>query len=92
MIKYRVVFTDTALKDLDKFRKSNPRLLGKVDELTNDIMMHPRSGLGHPEALVGEGGDVYSRRISGKNRIVYEIREEDVCVFVISLEGHYNDK
>ncbi|MCD8303990.1 MAG: Txe/YoeB family addiction module toxin [Prevotellaceae bacterium] len=92
MSRYSIDFSVKAAKDFDKFRKSNPHLLRKVEKILKDIKMHPRTGLGHPEALVGEGGDVYSRHVSGKNRIVYEICEEEMWVSIISLEGHYKDK
>ncbi|KDS37860.1 hypothetical protein M098_4112, partial [Phocaeicola vulgatus str. 3775 SR(B) 19] len=40
----------------------------------------------------GYGGNVYSREVNKKDRLVYEIYEEVVNVFVISAEGHYSDK
>lgn len=55
-------------------------------------MLHPREGLGHPEALV-KGNDVkWSRHITAHDRIIYNIYDEIVVVEVIQLEEHYNDK
>lgn len=34
----------------------------------------------------------FSREINKKDRLVYEVYEEDVVVYVISAEGHYSDK
>ena len=48
-----------------------------------DIMRHPRTGLGHPEALVGGYDITYSRHITAHDR---------VTVLVIQAEEHYNDK
>lgn len=38
------------------------------------------------------GGNVFSREINKKDRLVYEVCEETVVVYVISAEGHYSDK
>ncbi|MBQ2514595.1 MAG: type II toxin-antitoxin system YoeB family toxin [Bacteroidales bacterium] len=50
------------------------------------------SGLGHPEPLTGNLSRYWSRRIDKKNRIVYEIFEEEQVINVVSLRGHYFDK
>lgn len=57
-----------------------------------ELHEHPKTGIGHPEALKGVGGNVYSREINKKYRLVYEIYEEKIVVYIISVEGHYNDK
>ena len=57
-----------------------------------ELHEHPKTGIGHPEALKGVGGNVYSREINKKDRLVYEIYEEKIGVYIISVEGHYNDK
>ena len=55
-------------------------------------MEHPRTGTGHPEPLVGSNDVTYSRRITKKDRLVYDIYDNIVTVLVISAEGHYRDK
>ena len=57
-----------------------------------DIMQHPRTGIGHPEALVGCGDVTYSRHITAHDRIVYDIYDEQVTILVLQAEEHYNDK
>lgn len=42
--------------------------------------------------LKGGGGTLWSRRISRKHRLVYEIAETVVRVIVLSAYGHYGDK
>ena len=34
----------------------------------------------------------YSRRISGNDRIIYNIYDNTVTVLIVSVEGHYSDK
>lgn len=52
-------------------------------------MDHPRTGIGHPEALVG-GNSIFF--ITAHDRIIYEIHDEVITVLVLDVEGHYNDK
>lgn len=58
----------------------------------DDIILHPRTGIGHPEPLIGGNDVTYSRHIAGKDRIIYDIYDETVRVYVLDVEGHYNNK
>ena len=55
-------------------------------------MEHPRTGLGHPEPLVGGMDVTYSRHITANDRIIYDVYDERVSVLIIQAEEHYNDK
>ena len=89
---YSVEYSKAADKTLRKWKKSNPRLFKKATEILFDIMEHPRTGLGHPEPLVGGSDVTYSRHITAHDRIIYDIYDERVTVLVIQAEEHYNDK
>lgn len=89
---YEIRFEAKTEKIIAKWKKSNPILFKKLRNVLVDIMQHPRSGIGHPEPLVGGGDITYSRRISANNRIIYCIHDCEVYVVVIELEGHYDDK
>ena len=83
-------------KDVDnvikKWKKSNKILFKKYYRILEELMLHPRTGIGHPEALIG-GNDVrWSRHISAHDRIIYDIYDDIVVVKVIQVEGHYKDK
>ena len=91
-MRYSIIFSPDADKALRKYKKSNPIRFKKVAALLNDIAEHPRTGVGHPEALVNGNDSIYFRRISGQDRMIYEIIDETIIVNVVSLEGHYNDK
>lgn len=80
---YTVEYSKSADKTLRKWKKSNPMLFKKATKVLLDIMQHPRSGIGHPEALVGGNDITWSRRITADDRIT---------VLVIQAESHYNDK
>lgn len=89
---YEIRFDSRAEKVIAKWKKSNPILFKKLRQVLKDIMLHPRSGIGHPEPLVGGGDVVYSRHISAHNRIIYRIHDTEVYVLVVEVEGHYGDK
>ena len=55
-------------------------------------MDHPRTGTGKPEPLSGDRTGQWSRRITQKHRLIYEIFDTEVHVDVISAYGHYEDK
>lgn len=89
---YQLFFDAKVLKTIAKWKKSNPILFRKLGKILEDISQHPRSGIGHPEALVGSNDLIYSRRISAMDRIIYEIRDMEIMVMIIEVEGHYSDK
>lgn len=49
-------------------------------------------GTGKPEPLSGDRSGQWSRRITQKHRLIYEIEENIVTVDVLSAYGHYDDK
>ena len=89
---YSVIYSDDARHSIAKYKKSNPASFRKVMRLDGDLRSHPKTGIGKPEALKWAGENVFSREINKKYRLVYEIYEEDMAVYVISVEGHYGDK
>ncbi len=91
-MNYKITFDPKVVKTMGKWKKSNPILFKKLSRLLEDIAAHPRSGLGHPEAMIGGNDIYYSRHISAHDRIVYEIIDDEVRVLVIEIEGHYSDK
>ena len=89
---YRIQFSEAAQQVIKKWKKSNPNSFKKLYRLLPELESHPRTGTGHPEPLKGGNGITYSRRLSGQDRIIYDIYDDVVTVLVISVEGHYNDK
>lgn len=89
---YDIDFVPTVSKVLTKYKKSNPALFKKLGKILADIQAHPRTGIGHPEPLKGGNDITYSRHISGKDRIIYDINDDEIIVIVVKIEGHYGDK
>ena len=91
-MSYRIQFSEEAQRIIKKWKKSNPTSFKKLYRLLPELEKHPRTGTGHPEPLKGGNGITYSRRLSGQDRIIYDIYDEHVYVLVIQLEEHYDDK
>ena len=89
---YKVQLTPAADKSIAKFKKSNIQAYKKAMKLLEEINEHPRTGTGHPEPLLEGNNSTYSRCITKKDRLVYNIYDESVTVLVLTAEGHYNDK
>lgn len=89
---YTVIVKPQAKKDLEVLKKSEPRYYQKAERLIRELDEHPTTGTGHPKPLGGDRQGQWSRRISGKHRLVYEIHDTVVTVLVLSAYGHYNDK
>jgi len=91
-MSYALVLAPRALNDLEIIKKSGdqPRIK-KVRTILGELQEHPLTGTGKPEQLRHRPNS-YSRRISGKDRIVYSIYENIVEVEVLQMLGHYEDK
>lgn len=93
MGKYIVQLTKKAHKDFQNLKKSGTKAdKEKVENFILELETHPRSGLGFPENLKYYDGEVWSRKINKKDRLVYEIFEVQSKVIVIQTLGHYSDK
>lgn len=83
-----IVFLGKAEKDLEDWKKSgNVAVLKRIRKLIEEIQVNPFKGIGKPEALRFDLSGKWSRRITGKDRIVYEIYNSQIKIY--SLKGHY---
>ncbi|MBO4587298.1 MAG: Txe/YoeB family addiction module toxin [Bacteroidales bacterium] len=89
---YSITYADRAAEDLAKLKKNEPKSFQKAVKLLNEIAMHPRTGTGHPEQLKGARTDQWSRRITQKHRLIYEVHDTEIVVLVLAAYGHYEDK
>ncbi len=92
MSKYIVEIKEQAQQDLKSLLRNEPKSYKKALQLIGELYVNPRTGTGHPEPLRGTTYEQWSRRISKKHRLVYEIRETEVVVLVLAACGHYEDK
>ena len=84
-MKYKIDYTKEAVKILKKWKKSNPQSFKKLYDILPELEEHPKTGTGGRSIT-------YSRHLSGRDRVIYDIYEDVVTVLIFQLEGHYNDK
>lgn len=93
MGKYIIEISKDAKSDLLAIKQSGRKSdIEKITTFFTELENDPRSGTGMPERLKHYQGEVWSRRINKKDRLIYEIFESEVVVFVVSAFGHYGDK
>ena len=90
-MSYFIVPTEDAEQDMVRLRKSEPSAYRKVLKLIDELRVHPRTGTGKPEQLKGDRAGQWSRRITKKHRLIYEIVEDKVLVYVLAAYGHYDE-
>ncbi len=89
---YDIDFRKEAMSDMVALAHNDKKAFQKAQRLIEELREHPRTGTGKPEPLSGDRTGQWSRRITKKHRLVYEIHDTQVVVIVISAYGHYNDK
>ena len=84
-----IVFTEKGFAQYVEWQTEDKKTLKKINRLLKSIERDgPMEGEGKPEKLSYDAGS-YSRRIDEKNRLVYEIRNNQIVVK--ACKGHYED-
>jgi toxin YoeB len=91
-MSYELAFTSTAIEDISFLKKTDRLSYKKLEKLLLELTEHPKTGTGKPQLKKHNLSGFYSRRISHKHRLVYQILEEKVTVLVLTAQGHYGDK
>jgi toxin YoeB len=76
-----------ALEDLRYWVREDRRIAEKVLALIEACRRDPFGGIGKPEPLKRLGSDVWSRRITQEDRLVYRVT--DRCVDILQAKYHY---
>lgn len=83
-----IILLGKAEKDLDDWQKSGNRvILKRIKRIIQDIQKNPFEGIGKPEALKFDLSGKWLRRVTDKDRMVYEVYENKIKIY--SLKGHY---
>lgn len=86
-----VRFNKESFDDFLWYVTNDKNKVKKIKELINDISRNgEKEGIGHPEPLKDNLSGYYSREIDKKNRLVYRVEEETICI--LSVKTHYGDK
>lgn len=89
---YNIDYKCQALLDIARLKKSEPKAYQKVVLFIEELKEHPKTGTGHPEPLKGKPEGRWSRQITKKHRLVYQIMDQQVIVLILTAYGHYEDK
>ena len=89
---YEIIYTEEAKQGLAQLRKNEPKAHAKAVKLLQEVLHHPRTGTGHPHQLSGDRAGQWSRSITKKHCLVYEIHDTEVVILVLTAYGHYDDK
>jgi toxin YoeB len=87
---FRLEYQKLALKQI-KNLKQNPILLKKLSIVLKNISTDPYSPEHKFERLKHNLTGYCSKRLDQKNRIIYQVKDSEVVVLVISIIGHYGD-
>jgi toxin YoeB len=81
-----MVVQDECLDDLRYWVATNRKTALRVLELMEAALRDPFEGIGKPEPLRHLGPDLWSRRITGMDRLVYRVTDDAVDF----LQGRYH--
>ena len=85
-----IVLLEQAKKDRDYWKKSgNTKIQNRISALLKDIQQHPFTGIGNPEPLKHNLKGLWSRRINEEHRLVYQVADGMIYVYVLSMRFHY---
>lgn len=76
-----------ALEDLRSWVQQDRRIAARVLELIKACRRDPFQGIGKPEPLKRLGFDIWSRRITQEDRLVYRVT--DSYIDILQARYHY---
>jgi len=83
-----VEYKKKAQQDREYWKEQgNLAIQDRISKLIEDICKHPFTGIGMPEPLKYELTGLWSRHITKKHRIIYEVLNGRISI--ISMRGHY---
>ena len=80
-------FTDEAGASYLYWQTQDRKTLKRINDLIQAAQRDPFAGMGKPEALKHSLSGLWSRRIDDANRLVYEVRDDELII--ISCRHHY---
>ena len=66
------------LADLQFFVQTDPRIARKILTLMEQALRDPFTGIGRPEPLKNLGSDIWSRRVTQADRLVYVVYDDRI--------------
>ena len=92
-MEYEIVYSDKFNEDIEEHKKGGKKsILQKIDILIDELREHLTTGTGKPGPLKGGRKGQWSRRITQKHRLIYEIQSDVVAVLLMAALSHYDEK
>ncbi len=82
-----LVFAPEAWEDYLYWRRTDARVLSRINLLLKEITRNPYAGIGKPEPLKHALQGYWSRRITSEHRIVY--KKAGKQILIAQLRYHY---
>lgn len=77
------LFTENGWEDYVYWKSNDKKISKKIERLIKETERTPFSGIGKPEPLKFDLSGLWSRRIHGEHRLIYEIVKDDtLCIHV----------
>ncbi len=86
-MRNRLAWTTAAWADYVYWQGQDRKTLKRINQLLQEMLRHPETGIGKPEPLRANLSGFWSRRIDDTHRLVYAI--EDDQIVVIACRYHY---
>jgi toxin YoeB len=80
-------FAPQAWADYTYWQGTDERMVARINELLQDTIRNPFTGLGKPEPLKHNWKGFWSRRIDAKHRLVYRATAD--AVLIAQCRFHY---
>ena len=87
----RLVFEPRGWNDYLYWQANDPRVLGRINALIQDVMRSPFKGIGKPEPLRQGLSGLWSRRIDAEHRLVYRVigKGDEQRIEIAQCRFHY---
>jgi toxin YoeB len=85
-----LTFSEKAWEEYLEWQATDKATVRKINGLLKEIARTPFDGIGKPEPLKNALAGLWSRRINGKDRLVYAVSENSIRI--LQCQGHYEDK
>ncbi len=86
---YKIEYHKRAIKEIKKIKQNN--LNKKIKMLIEIIRENPYQNPPPYEKLIGDLQNLYSRRINIQHRLVYEVKEDQKIIRILSMWSHYEN-
>lgn len=83
----KLIFAERAWEDYLYRKKTDKKLLNRINTLIRDIKRSPFEDIGKPEPLKHALAGYWSRRINNEHRIIYKIQDDSL--WIAQLRYHY---